>query len=209
MQTSDLIRLLGQDKRPVNRLPPPLLRFTRWLIIAGIVVGGATAYFGLRGDWREMLFMPRYFLQLAATLGLALFSGLSAMILSHPGKRPRLLLLLSLFTLITWIAIIGHFAYHGPDKSAPIGLGCAKNIVYIGLIPGGLLFAMMKRGAVLNAVIAGTLAILSSAALAAAGVQLMCPHNEPLHDLFWHFLPVLAFALFGGLLGWRALRWRG
>ncbi len=208
METPDLIKQLSQDKKPVQPLASIWMRFVQWSLIALLCVGTAVLVMGVRADLKAILFTPAYFLQLIATLALALLSSLSAFTLSIPGKKSVPLLLTTTLTLLGWLAIIGHFAYHGGDYAAPLGYVCTRDILLMALLPGAVLFWMIQQGAVLTAAIAGLFTILSAAALSALGVQLICACNKPLHILYWHFLPVLFFGLCGMLIGKVLLRWK-
>jgi hypothetical protein len=52
-----------------------------------------------------------------------------------------------------------------------------------------------------------SLAALASSALAAAATQLICPVDDPAHQLVGHVVPVAIIAVAGTVIGRRALNW--
>jgi hypothetical protein len=65
----------------------------------------------------------------------------------------------------------------------------------------------LRRAAPLELTWTAALAALSSTALAAAATQLICPVDDPAHQIVGHVVPVTVLALLGTVIGFRALNW--
>jgi hypothetical protein len=67
---------------------------------------------------------------------------------------------------------------------------------------------MLRRAAPLRQGWCGALATLAAAAIGAAATQVLCPIDDPAHQLVGHLLPVILLAVAGLVAGRRALDWR-
>ena len=66
---------------------------------------------------------------------------------------------------------------------------------------------MLRRAAPLRQAWTGALATLAAAALGAAATQVLCPIDDPAHQLVGHVLPVILLAIAGTIAGRRAFDW--
>ena len=89
----------------------------------------------------------------------------------------------------------------------PIHSLCVIEIAGFGIVPAWALFAMLRRAAPLRPAWSGALATLAAAALGAAATQVLCPIDDPAHQLVGHVLPVILLAAAGTLVGRRAFDW--
>jgi hypothetical protein len=87
------------------------------------------------------------------------------------------------------------------------GINCSMMIGAFGIIPAGVAFVLLKRGAPTEQARCGTLALVAGMCMGAAAMQLFCPSQEAAHLLVWHVMPTVAFSGFGLVLGRRLLRW--
>ncbi len=100
---------------------------------------------------------------------------------------------------------LGHeSAAFGTD---PVGSECSVTVFALTLVPAIALFYRLRRLAPAHPLQMGALAALGSAVFGAGAVWIYCPVANPLHDLVWHFLPMVAITAVGGLLGRKMLRW--
>ncbi|MBI2605071.1 MAG: DUF1109 family protein [Deltaproteobacteria bacterium] len=195
MKTEKLIEELVLASKPVKRLDSPVSRFSRWLLFSISCVTAATLLCGLRSDLSLAIGRAGFSLQAVSALGLAVLSALSAFILSVPDRKRLWLWAIPLITLVLWFGAIGREFLVAENVQGGIGFSCARDIVLFALLPGMLLFWMLRRAAALEPGRVGVLAALAVAALGAAGIQFICMNDDPLHALLWHWLPV---ALVGG-----------
>lgn len=214
MKTDDMIEQLVGELRPVRRLASPLLRFGRWFTVAALCVGVGVAGFGISPRVGHALRELDFWIGTIATLGLALLSGMGAFVLSVPGaERRRWTRYLFLLPLGIWAGVVGYALWHATQGftqwSRPLwaGWGCCRQMYVLAVIPAVLLFAMIRRAAPLRLGWVGVLALLAAAALAACGLQFICPLGTPLHVLVWHVAPTVMLGGVGVLVGRLVLRW--
>lgn len=99
------------------------------------------------------------------------------------------------------------FAYQVYRESSYLNGGCGMVIFIAGALHASLLFAWIRRGATTSPARAGAWAAVSTASFASFIVQFACANENPLHVLFWHFLPLLALTGLAALSARRVLRW--
>ena len=88
----------------------------------------------------------------------------------------------------------------------PFHAACAIEIAGLSIVPGLLLFFMVRRAAPLRLGWSATLAALASVALAATATQIICPIDDPAHHLVAHFGPAVLMVAFGGAFAAPRLR---
>ena len=215
MRTRDLIEQLSHRVEPVKPLAPPHVRFGVWLVAALLCVGAGVGLSSLRQDLGQIVDSPVFLLE-TVLIGLtAVFSAGSAFVLSVPGTRGRLTGTLPPLAAALWgitlLVILGIDERYATGFAVEFlgGEGCLARILILGVLPGVLLFIMIRQAAPLDDRQTGILAALAVAALGALGLQFVCLNNHPVHLFLWHFLPVVAVALLGSLLGRWFLNWSG
>ena len=77
----------------------------------------------------------------------------------------------------------------------------------IGIVPGTLILAMIRRGAPIAPITTVALAMLAAGALGAATVRLFHKQDASVMVLVWQFGSVAVLAALGGLLGRQLLSW--
>ncbi|MGM4985871.1 MULTISPECIES: NrsF family protein [Rhizobium] len=211
MKTEDLINLISEDtRRPVN--------ISRALFIA--TTGGAflaaIAFFstlGFRHDIGHAVETVRFIFKFFVTLSLfgAAVSLIGATIRpgSNPGGR-RWFLLVAPALLLGAVAVelyvtpasdwteklIGHNALH-----------CITIIPALSLFPAVPLFLAMRNGAPESPGIAGAVAGLASAGIAATLYASNCFDDSPLFVAAWYPLAIMLVATIGFFSGHRWLHW--
>src|SRR6478752_7290591 len=202
----ELIDRLVRDATPVRPLASPVVRLARWTLAASLCLASGVAWVHLRHDIGETLWTASFLVQAGLLIGAALLAAAAALVVSVPGAEPtpatRWLPLLAIIAWAGWLlaAIIGQ-----PEESrvwwptpAP---QCGVDISLLGLLPGVLLWSLVRRAAPLRPAWTGLLATLTAAAVGALGTQLICSNNGAAHLLFWHFGPVLFLTAVGIQLG--------
>src|SRR5207249_2213762 len=69
------------------------------------------------------------------------------------------------------------------------GAQCVVSILAFSVLPWTALFLAVRRGAPLDASLAGAYVGAAALLFAAAAVRIACPIDEELHVLTWHTLP--------------------
>ena len=212
MSTDELIVQLARSARPIRPLPPPGVRAMRWSAAALLVMLVAIVVIGPRADLPLALSRPVFLGSLVALL-LTLASGTTAaFVLSVPGAgRSSAQRVLPLLMAAGWSAIwLIAAAAGGTPGTAPIHSGCAIQIAVCAAATGWLLFAMVVRAAPLQPLWTAAVASVSSMATGAVVAQVLCPLDDPMHQLIGHVLIGLVVAGAGLVAGHRALQpWRG
>jgi hypothetical protein len=213
VRTEDLIQQLTADARPVRPLRPLAVRVAGWLVVAAVSLGVVMMLMGVRRELGDAADRMDFTLEAALLLVTAVSAAIGALMVSVPGaesSRHTRWIPIALGVLCVVLAA-GELAY-AAMSGAPTGrLTFAWHCVYkttsVALVPGILLFVMVRRGAPLHAGWAGLLALLATAAMGVLGANIICPNDRPLHMLLWHVAPLMLFAGIGAGLGKWLLRW--
>lgn len=210
MRTDELIVQLARSARPIRPLPPPGVRAMRWFAAALLVMVVAIVGIGPRADLRLALSQPVFLGSLVALL-LTLASGMTAaFVLAVPGaERSPAQRFLPLLTAAGWAAIwlvvVSTTDVPAGRATAPFHSACAIQIAVCAVATGWLLFVMIARAAPLQPLWTAAVASLASMATGAAVAQILCPVDDPWHQLIGHVAIALVVAGAGLVAGRRTL----
>ena len=213
MRTDELIVALARAAGPVRPLPSPSLRLATWTVATVPVTVFGAIVIGLRADVSAAIGQPTFIGMALATLGTAVLSAASALVLSVPGaERSVLQRVLPLVTGGLWALALVVLLTTGGDAVQrlllwPFHWACLIEIAGLSIVPGWLLFSMVRRAAPLRRAWSGALAMLAAVAIGAAATQFICPLDDPAHQLVGHVLPVATLSVLGALAGHRYLNW--
>jgi hypothetical protein len=213
VRTDDLIQHLVADASPVQRSRPVAVRVAAWLVLAVASLAAVMLLMGVRRELGDGADRADFTIEAALLLLTALSAAVGALLVSIPGagERRRVRWLPITLGVACVMLAAGELAV-AAVTGAPTGrLTFAWHCVYkttcVALVPGIVLFAMVRRGAPLQTAWAGLLALLATAAMGVLGANIICPNDRPLHMLLWHVLPLMLFAGAGAGLGRWLLRW--
>jgi hypothetical protein len=206
MRTEDLIARLAAGLTPVRRLPPPGLQTIAWLAFAGLVLGLAVGFHGVRPDLAERMARPHEVMQLAASLVTGAAAAYAAFQLARP-DRPLAWALLPLPPLAIWVGSLGagcraDLARLGPQAFAlGTSWGCLGFITLLSLpLSAGMLWAMRRADRLRPAPVLA-LGGLAAASLCSAGLTVSHHLDAALMVLLWHgasiAIVVAVSAMFG------------
>lgn len=215
MSTKELIEQLSRDATGKPCLRSPGHVALRLLLVLAIYGIGVQFFLGIRGDIFAQLSRPMFALEITLLLALTLSSVLAAIVAMYPDahQKPWILrlphavfialmvfILVQLFTLQTEAGMVipppgGH------------GMECALCIASVALVPSGILFGILRKGASVCPRKAGSFAVLAAAGLGCLTLRLAEANDSLLHLASWHYLPTLLFAALGALVGRWALKW--
>jgi hypothetical protein len=213
VRTDELIVELARAAGPVQPLPGPSVRLARWTAGAVPVTALGVILIGPRGDVSTAISQPTFVALAVATLGTALLSAAGAFVLSVPGvERSPLQRAASLVAGGVWALVLVVLLTTGGDPvqrvlALPFHWACLIEIVGLSIVPGWALFAMLRRAAPLRRAWSAALATLAAVALAAVATQIICPVDDPAHQLVGHVLPVALLTVWGAIAGRRWLNW--
>jgi hypothetical protein len=210
VKTEALIVELARRLTPVRRLPSVGRRFTLWLLVSAPLVVIAVLAMGVRADAADTITRGPFLLLLALSVLTAGLAAASALHFSVPGTDGATARWTPGMALVGWTVAAGVLLVNTPpanrDATFPIHLLCVLQIVGVAMLPGAALVAMLRRGAPVHPARTGALAALASAALGAAGTQMICPSDDPLHLLAGHIAIGAAAAVIGAVALAPALR---
>ena len=175
----------------------PVVHLGVWLAVSILLIGAGTLAIGLRADLPSALKSTGFQAECSLMLSLALASTLAAFSLSVPNRQALWTSLLPAMAFALWAARILFMATSENRLELGNGLPCLRDISMLSLVPGGLLFFMLSRGAPLRIGTVGFYAASGVAALSCLATEFLCRNENPLHTLVWHFLPVLAASVAG------------
>jgi hypothetical protein len=84
---------------------------------------------------------------------------------------------------------------------------CGFVILAVGIAAGALLMAWARRAAPTHPRFTGVWAAVCAGSLGSFAMQIVCAHDNALHLLVWHVVPVALLAGAGAWAGTRWLRW--
>ena len=213
MRTDELIVELARAAGPVRPLPRPSVRLMRWVAAMMPLTALAAIVIGLRADVVTVMFQPAFLAIAAVTLGTALLAAASALILSVPGvERSILQRVIPLVSGGLWVVALSVILTTGGEALErllrfPFHWACVIQIAALSVVPGLVLFAMVRRAAPLRRAWSGALATLAGVGIGAAATQFICPLDDPAHQLVGHVLPVAVLSVLGACVGHRSLNW--
>lgn len=213
MTTEELIVKLASTAGAVRPLPRPSVRLARWTAGVLPLIAFAVMVIGPREDVSIAIRQPTFVVLSLVTLATALLAAASAFVLSIPGaERASVYRATALVVGLVWASMLTVQLMDGGEAASrllmfPIHSLCVIEIAGLAFVPGWALFAMLRRAAPLRPAWSGALATLAAAALGAAATQVLCPIDDPAHQLAGHLLPVILLAAAGTIVGRRAFDW--
>lgn len=211
MKTEDLISALAADGKPRGRLGRSLLV----ALAAGALLAGAAffATLGFRPDIdsavRTMRFLFKFLVTLslaAAAIGVVWRIGRPGVPLALPSWALTIPILLLVAAVVVELMIM-------PEASWSTRLLGRNSMHCLAAIPAlsiptlaGLLY-VMRDSAPSNPTLAGAVAGLAAAGIAATYYASNCTDDSPLFVATWYTLAVMIVAIAGALIGRRLLRW--
>ena len=208
----ELIDRLARDATPVRPLALPSKRLARWTVATALCLAASVAWVEVRHDLAASMRTMSFLVQAGLLLVTALLSAAAALVVGVPGaSSSRTVRWLPLIATATWAAWLVAAIVAQPEVSrvwwpaaAP---HCALDVTLLGLVPGFLIWSLVRRAAPLRPGWTGLLATLTAASVGALGTHLVCPNGDAAHLLVWHFVPVALLAAAGIQLGRRLLHW--
>jgi len=212
--TQTLINYLSGDAV----LPKALRSPQYWVIrlLAVLVAYGVAAqlYLGLRPDLDVQLTRPLFVVEIGLLVALLLTSVLASVLAMYPDayQKPKLLrlpyvvflVLMILVTFQIFIPLDGRMVMPLPGGHA---IECALCIGAGALIPSALIFALLRKGASVHPLAAGSFAVLAATSLGCLTLRLAETNDSMMHLASWHYLPTLLFTILGAYIGQYLLKW--
>lgn len=204
-----LIENLTQDHKTVRPLARPVLRMLPWVGLTFAYLFFAGLIHGYRSDIPLKLQEFTFVFELCTALFIALSSALASAWLCLPdagGKRAVFTLPVAgfiVFCLWTLYRLITE-----PFDSASLTFWhCLESGVLMGLIPGAVLWFMIKKGATTRPYAMSFMNILSVGFAGYIGLRLTCPFDSVMDSTIQHLIPFVAGGLIIGSFARKIYRW--
>ena len=213
METADLIASLSREA-PKAPLKPPGY-FGWWLGAVLAAYGLGTQFFlHLRPDLAMQLTRPMFASEIILLALLTITSVASSIFAMYPDIHQRrwpLNLPYAVFTaLVLFILFQMSMAWDvrmvAPPEGAH-GMKCALCIASVSILPSALIFGLLRKGASVHPLRAGSFAVLAASGIGCLTLRLSEANDSLMHLAQWHYLPTLLFAALGAWIGKRLLAW--
>lgn len=206
--TPNLINLLAISAKPVQRLRPPLVRATLWLLLAALVFVLLAVGHGLRGDFAQRAAQPVFVIGILASLGTGILAAVASFFLSLP-DRSRTWALLPLPALLIWISTVSygcltHWVSIGPDgMRMGEAARCFATLTLTSMPLSIALYVMLRHAAWLRPTVVTVTGGLAVAAMTATALSLFHDLDATVMVLVWNFGVAAVIVGMGWLLGVR------
>ena len=212
MRTEDLIEALAADGTPVRPLASPMVRLCGWLAVSAAYAALIVLVMGLRPDIQSRLADTRFVVELGATFMTSVLAAAAAFCAGCPG-RSAWERFAPLPALGLWFWSLGEGCWRSFVQGGAQGLefqldlACLPSILLVSVVPGVLIFVMIRRGAPIAPISTTALAALAAASLGATALRLFHAQDASVMLLVWQFGSVAILAGLGALTGRHILRW--
>ena len=206
--TPELIEALAADAGPVRRLRPPVLRAALWLLLPALIFALLALGHGVRPDLAQRLAQPDFVLGTAASLLTGVLAAVASFMLNLP-DRSRVWVALPVPALVVWVITIGqscltNWVSIGPDG---VQLGetarCFATVLMTSLPLSLAMFAMLRRGSLLQPNTISLTGSLAVAAMSATAMSILHSLNASVMILVWNLGSAVLIVALGSLLGRR------
>ncbi len=215
MNTEELISKLSQDELKKASLNSPLY-YGLWLISILLLYATISLLFlEIRPDMGIQLGRFPFILEIVLLLFLTFAGSMAAIFSMYPDcyQKPFFLKV----PCIIFVALISFIAFQiitmpfDPRMvvipSHGHGMECALCIAALACLPSALIFGLVRKGATVTSVSAGSLSVLAASGLGSLILRLTETDDSLLHIALWHYVPTLLFAAIGAVLGRFLLKW--
>lgn len=214
MNTNDLIASLSAEAKTSKPLPALKILGLSVLTVLAIYTVGAQLFLGLRPDLSLQLTRPFFLSEIVLLALLTITSAVAAVLAMYPDayQKPQLLKLpYAIFLALVGLILFQLLMPHDPRMAMPEGdihtIECALCIAGAALIPSALLFALLRKGASIRPLQAGSFAVLAASSVGGLTLRLAEENDSLMHLVSWHYVPTLLFAALGAVIGKKLLRW--
>jgi hypothetical protein len=204
MSTDEIVDHLTAGLKPVKRTISPILGAALWLTVSAAFIGALVWHHGVRPDIGKLLGDAGYGTLFAASVATAALGALATFMVSLPDRSVRWALL-PIPGLVLWLGGTGIGCYSDWVSAGPDGLvlgesfSCVGWITAVSLPPVALLTVLIRHAAFVRPRLTLCLGMLSTAALASAGLMLFHEIDATLMIFVWHTLAALILTGLAGI----------
>lgn len=192
--------------------PTPSRAIALWLVVSLGVSLLMMLTMTMRTDLAAQCQQNSFWCEAIVLVGLIVSSSMSAIWLSYPDLRQqRWVVALPLPFLAAYSFLLISRALVPVTATAALeadhNIACGLCITMFALIPGFMLFRIMRRYATAHPSSAGALALLASASIGNLALKFAEANDSVPHLLLWHVTPIILLGFVGGWLGKKFLSW--
>jgi hypothetical protein len=212
MKTNDLIAAISADAGA----PRAPIGWSLWLGAGAGIVTTAVVFFALlpvRPDMMDAMATPRFLFKWAFTLTLLATAMALILRLARPQAVPRLQLLALLAAPLVLAVGVGNELISLPSSDWMLtmvgtnAVSCMVLIPLLSALPLAVMILVLRQGAPAWPALAGAVAGLVAAGIAATFYATHCQSDSPLFMAAWYVIATAIVAAAGALFGARLLRW--
>jgi hypothetical protein len=198
--------------KPVQRLRPPLVRATLWLLLAFAVMALIAISHGFRPDIIHRLQQPVFVIGIAASLATGILAAIASFIVSLP-DRSRLWLLLPVPTLIVWVCTISYGCLTDWVSIQPGGIRlgeaarCFATLVLTSVPLSLAMLFMLRYAALLRPTLVAAIGSLAVAAFTSAALSLFHALDATVMVLMWNIGVAVVIVTLGAATGKKTFSW--
>ena len=214
MDSETLIARLSSEAASPTPVRAPRYWATRLLAVLVAYDAVTQLCLGLRRDLAMQMNRPFFVVEIALLVALLLTSATASVLAMYPDayQKPKLLklpyaaftLLLALVVFQLWMLLDARMVMPLPGAHA---MECALCIGSVALVPSALIFAILRQGASVHPLQAGSFAVLAASSIGCLTLRLSEANDSMMHLVSWHYGPTLLFAAFGAGIGRFLLKW--
>jgi hypothetical protein len=213
MKTTELIEGLSQDAPKPQLKSPAYFGWRLGLVL--IAYGVATQLFlHLRPDLLMQLARPTFALEILLLTLLTACSTAAAIFSMYPDsyQKSTVLKLPYIVFGVLFAFILAQLLMPQDTRMVIPNVGahsieCTLCIASVSLIPSALIFSLLRKGASVHPLTAGSFAVLAASGIGCLTLRLSEMNDSLIHLVSWHYLPILLFAFLGAIIGQVSLKW--
>lgn len=213
METAELIASLSREA-PKAPIKPP--HYFGWWLGAVLAAYGLSTQFvlHLRPDLPKQLTRPMFASEIILLALLAITSAASSIFAMYPDMHQRRWALNLPHAVFAALALFILFQMTMPWDARMVappegahGMECAVCIASVSILPSALIFGLLRKGASVHPLRAGSFAVLAASGIGCLTLRLSEANDSLMHLAEWHYLPTVIFASIGALIGKWFLKW--
>lgn len=205
-----LVKSLAAQVTPVKPAPHPLSLGLKWAGAAVAYLVVALLLAGPRPDLMQELQNSWFVAELLTLLLIFVATTYSTALLAFPDlHQKRFAAFAPAWSFVLFIVVL-LLALRADMPPAPLpvhSVECTVSISLLSVLPAAGLFYAIRKFASTHPHLAGSTAVLAAFSVSAIWLRLHEVNDSVIHVIEWHYLPMLAMALIGLLLGRALLRW--
>ncbi len=213
--TMDLIATLSAQAKPTQKVRAPSYWAARLLLVLALYAIGCQFFLSLRPDLLTQFTRPFFVLETVLLTLLLLFSAIASVLAMYPDAYQKPQLLKLPYAIFALLVIVVGFQLLMPldarmvilERAAIHAMECAICIASLALVPSALIFTLLRKGATVHQLQAGSFAVLAASSIGCLTIRFAEANDSIIHLVQWHYVPTLLFAALGALAGKWLLRW--